>query len=137
MMRSQGRPFESEHLDDHAYIRHLFSSLEADYEVDVAASSSSVSLIRTPLHHAAIAGDASECKRLLEMGASVDARDDKGLTPLGIAVSLGYLDVIEILIDAGADYNQVLVSMNEDEWDDDGDEVDDDDDDEDENASYF
>ncbi len=54
---------------------------------------------------AARRGDAREIRRLLERGASVDARDGSGQTAL-VAASYGnHLDAARVLIEAGADVN--------------------------------
>jgi ankyrin repeat protein len=60
---------------------------------------------RTALHAAAIHCKASLAKRLIELGAAIDPQDTNGNTPLMDAVfySQGKGDVIELLLEAGAD----------------------------------
>jgi ankyrin repeat protein len=57
------------------------------------------------LHEAAAAGDIQQIKSLISAGADVNAKDDKGSTPLHYAVILANKDVIELLIAGGADVN--------------------------------
>lgn len=59
----------------------------------------------TPLHIASWKGYADVVELLLVAGASVNAKDRKGLTPLHLATSYGHADVIKVLLDAGADVN--------------------------------
>jgi len=57
-----------------------------------------------PLHVAALAGHASVCERLLDLGASVNAVW-AGSTPLHLAVSEGHSSVVAQLIARGANLN--------------------------------
>ncbi|XP_033843508.1 BRCA1-associated RING domain protein 1 isoform X1 [Periophthalmus magnuspinnatus] len=56
----------------------------------------------TPLHIAAIKGDAEAVKELLEQGADPNLKDNAGWTPLHEACNLGHLTVVEILVSRGA-----------------------------------
>ncbi|RDD38691.1 Transient receptor potential cation channel subfamily A member 1 [Trichoplax sp. H2] len=60
----------------------------------------------TPLHAAAISGEDSICKILLERKPTVDMRDNHDRTPLFYAASLNHLSIIETLIDAGANIDE-------------------------------
>jgi len=57
----------------------------------------------TPLHEAAVKGDAAAVAALLDAGADPDARTEKGATPLHIATLKGHAAAIAPLLDAGAD----------------------------------
>ncbi|XP_061775664.1 ankyrin repeat domain-containing protein 12 isoform X1 [Nerophis ophidion] len=59
----------------------------------------------TPLHMAAIRGDAKQVKELITLGADVNVKDFAGWTPLHEACNLGYYDVAKVLIAAGAEVN--------------------------------
>ncbi|KFY11673.1 hypothetical protein V491_07106 [Pseudogymnoascus sp. VKM F-3775] len=52
----------------------------------------------TPLHAASVEGDAAVVRFLLENGARADAEDGRGETPLTIAISLGYVAVVDLLL---------------------------------------
>ncbi|XP_066542800.1 BRCA1-associated RING domain protein 1 isoform X2 [Hoplias malabaricus] len=56
----------------------------------------------TPLHLAAIKGDAEATKELLAQGADPNLKDHAGWTPLHEACNLGHLDVVEVLLQQGA-----------------------------------
>ncbi|CAH0394195.1 unnamed protein product [Bemisia tabaci] len=60
----------------------------------------------TALHNAVMTGQNGEIiKLLLESGANVDARDERGRTPLFNAVLAKRLDNMQTLLEAGADVN--------------------------------
>jgi len=63
----------------------------------------------TPLLHSAV-GNAELTQYLLDNGADVGVKDYKGLTPLFTAVMLGSPASLRLLLDHGADINQVLVT---------------------------
>lgn len=57
----------------------------------------------TPLHLAAMNGDASAMKALLAAGANPNARDNEGATPLHMAAYASRADYVKLLLEAGAD----------------------------------
>jgi truncated hemoglobin YjbI len=57
----------------------------------------------TPLHQAARRGYVSAAEALLDHGATVDARDAKGQTPLRRAVNCRQLPIVRLLVRRGAD----------------------------------
>lgn len=60
-------------------------------------------LFNTLLHIAAARGFVGEAQALIAAGAVIDARNAWGATPLWIASHAGRLDVVRVLLDAGAD----------------------------------
>jgi ankyrin repeat protein len=61
---------------------------------------------RTALHVAIDLGaSASVIKFLLDEGADVNARDDRGISPLQFASAVGNLPIVEMLLDRGAHVN--------------------------------
>merc|ERR1719163_1737775 len=67
-----------------------------------AINESSVSL-----HDAAKRGDLQRLQEFLTDGKDVNAKDFKGVTPLGYAVGHDQLSVVKVLIDAKANINEV------------------------------
>ena len=58
------------------------------------------------IHKAAIEGDIAKVQALIaENPALTDAKDEMGRTPLAYAVSRGHKNVVELMIDKGADVN--------------------------------
>ena len=55
------------------------------------------------IHYAAKQGNAAAIKRLLDLGAAIDARGQYGMTPLLIACQAGHLSVLTVLLERGAD----------------------------------
>jgi ankyrin repeat protein len=60
---------------------------------------------RKALMNAAGRGDPDEVKLLLGKGADVNARDERGWTPLMEAANRGYPEIVKLLLDKGADVN--------------------------------
>ncbi len=61
----------------------------------------------TPLHMAAYNGNTEVVKLLLEHGATLDARDIEGKTPLLHACTGPFVETVKLLIDKGADVNAI------------------------------
>jgi ankyrin repeat protein len=59
--------------------------------------------IAGPLHDAARDGDLQKVRALIDEGAAIDARSDRGETPLILAILKGHADVVGLLIARGAD----------------------------------
>ena len=54
-----------------------------------------------PLHQAAKEGEVNVVKDLLAKGADKDEKNDKGITPLMVAVIANHLDVVQFLMEQG------------------------------------
>jgi ankyrin repeat protein len=76
--------------------------LEAGVEVDEDLAAT---LRLTPLHLAALRGDAEEVERLLNSGADPNVRDVFGRTPLHYAAARNHKAAAELLLSRGADPN--------------------------------
>ncbi len=63
---------------------------------------------RSPLHLAALNGHKGAVVSLCEHGASVGPTDSHGMTPLHKAVTQGFEDVVEELLERGLDPNAAL-----------------------------
>ncbi len=59
----------------------------------------------TALHWAAYKGHVGVVKTLIERGATIDARNSDGRTPLILAAGMGHAKTARILLEAGADRN--------------------------------
>ncbi len=60
------------------------------------------------IHEAATAGDTAQVTNLLSDDPGLrEAADDKGRTPLGVASRAGQLEIVRLLLDAGADIDPV------------------------------
>merc|ERR1712167_339971 len=59
------------------------------------------------LHDAARRGDLQRIQEFLQDGKDVNAKDFKGVTPLGYAVGHDQLSIVKALIDAKANLNEV------------------------------
>ena len=57
---------------------------------------------RERLHRAAADGDLEEVRRLIDAGYELDLFDDISYTPLHYAAKHGYVDVMQVLLSAGA-----------------------------------
>ncbi|KAL5010411.1 hypothetical protein ScPMuIL_012716 [Solemya velum] len=54
---------------------------------------------------AAAVGDLQAVNQLVKEGVDLNKRDKDGMTPLGIAAFWGYADIVQSLLEAGADVN--------------------------------
>ena len=56
----------------------------------------------TPLHKAAVRGDAEEVVRLIKAGEDLEAKNKDNMTPLHGAAAFGGVEVVTVLLEAGA-----------------------------------
>ena len=64
------------------------------------------------LHLAAIKGDIETARCLIEKGAEVDAKTTQGKTPLYIAARMKNYNVLELLIQKGANVNELCPNVS-------------------------
>lgn len=102
----RNRESDDEQVDDENVARTLSESNNDLVSAKVKRTNGNWN--RTPLHGAARNGHAKICQALIEFGAKVDPEDDKGWTPFGMAVYKGHVDCMRVLLDAGADVNQLM-----------------------------
>ncbi|WP_072802806.1 ankyrin repeat domain-containing protein [Rhodococcoides yunnanense] len=62
---------------------------------------------RTALHYAAAENRINDVRQLLADGADVNSRDHQQWTPLIFAAQLGFVDVVTVLLNHGADVNAI------------------------------
>jgi uncharacterized protein len=60
---------------------------------------------KNPLHLAVERRDVSQLKELLSSGEKPDSRTSAKITPLMVAAKRGFDDIVEVLLDAGANPN--------------------------------
>lgn len=63
---------------------------------------------QTPLHLSVLCKLPDAAKTLLEYDADIEAKDNKGRTPLDWATKIWYVEIMRILIEAGANLNDSL-----------------------------
>mmetsp|Transcript_18754 Transcript_18754/g.45273 ORF Transcript_18754/g.45273 Transcript_18754/m.45273 type:complete len:228 (+) Transcript_18754:134-817(+) len=83
---------------NHEILRLLVTEGESLLDVDMQDQDGD-----TPLHYAVKAEDGDSIAVLLDAGAHTDKVNNRVYTPLLLATSLGYVELVKILVDAGAD----------------------------------
>jgi ankyrin repeat protein len=71
--------------------------------IAIAAAMVPATEAASEIHAAAKAGDTGQVRRLLDAGTEIDAKDERGFTPLLWAVYGGHRETVELLIERGAD----------------------------------
>jgi ankyrin repeat protein len=94
----------SQAVDEHAYwgMSHSVHKLI----LDAPRSTSTDGDIDRLLQKATQNGDVDQVKELLQAGANADHESEQGLTPLHWSALNGRADLVEVLIEHGADINQ-------------------------------
>ncbi|GFR48770.1 hypothetical protein Agub_g10591 [Astrephomene gubernaculifera] len=69
----------------------------------VAAAAPEAKKLIANLHDAAKHGDLEAASRFMEEGADVNAPNERGVSPLGVAVGFNRLEIVKLLISKGAD----------------------------------
>ena len=60
----------------------------------------------TALHWSSFKGEYSKCLDLISRGADVNLPDEHGFSPLFVAARLGHLDIVQLLLESGADVHR-------------------------------
>ena len=60
----------------------------------------------TALHWSSFKGEYSKCFDLISRGADVNLPDEHGFSPLFVAARRGHLDIIQLLLESGADVHR-------------------------------
>lgn len=97
---SSGTPLMTAILGNHEAIVRLLLEKGADPNTETAYGSGGHAL------HKAVSGyrlNRSIIKLLITIGATIDAKDGKGETPLLLATKYGHIDVMSLLLEHGAD----------------------------------
>ena len=82
---------------------HIRFLIEQGADIEVRTDSNkSRSGSRTPLHYAAVSGKRENAITLIQAGAVIDAKDSNRMTPLIRVVRKQKIEVVNILLDAGA-----------------------------------
>jgi ankyrin repeat protein len=109
----RGPPFRTHTMEEYSeHVWHLSASeedqsvelkafLEAHQGVDVNLHRNTQ--IRRALHCTALRGHAASTRLLIDAKADMEARDERGVTSLSLASSMGNLDCVEVLIESKAD----------------------------------
>lgn len=94
--------------NEYSLINACFSSLQeaaALLEAEPALLQSRTGLGETALHYLAVENQLSAVTWLVERGASVNVVNEVGTTPLSDAASLGYVEMVQLLLRHGAEIN--------------------------------
>ena len=81
--------------------------LESAFAAGLSPDSGAPAQPQTLLQHAVCDNDLELVKLCLRYGADVERRNCEGETPLGYAASWGSLDVVRLLVEAGAEVNAI------------------------------
>merc|ERR1719390_520444 len=94
------------YLGDEALMRKLSQKL-GGITPEIMKQLTSIQDASVSLHDAARGGDLPKIQEVLKGGKDVNARDFKGVTPLGYAVGHDQLSAVKVLIDAKANLDDV------------------------------
>lgn len=66
--------------------------------------------VRTEIFSAVLSSDGARLRAAIAEGAELNSLDDLGVTPLYYAITRGDIEIVETLLDAGADIEMPTVS---------------------------
>lgn len=96
----------------------IVSATEASSSSSSAASSSYDTGEHDTLHAAVESGDISRVVKLLEVSTDINVKNEQGFTPLHVAAIRGNSEIVECLLERGADVHGLADVESEDYWDD-------------------
>merc|ERR1719379_3202041 len=105
-IKQNGPDVIMKYLGDEALMRKLSQKL-GGITPEIMKQLTAINETSVSLHDAARRGDLQRLQEFLKDGKAVDARDFKGVTPLGYAVGHDQLSIVKFLIDAKANVNEV------------------------------
>lgn len=86
-------------------LRFMNENGNSEWSPSISVSSTKEPLTGEHVHKAIMKQDVSDLKRALDSGVKPDIPDKYGFTPLMQAAQKGYIEMIEVLIEYGADVN--------------------------------
>jgi hypothetical protein len=105
-IKQNGPDVIMKYLGDEALMRKMSQKL-GGITPEIMKQLTAINESSVSLHDAARRGDLQRLQEFLKDGKAVDARDFKGVTPLGYAVGHDQLSIVKVLIDGGANLNEV------------------------------
>jgi len=105
-IKTNGQEVIMKYLSDENLMRKISQKL-GGINPEMMKQLTSIQDSSVSLHDAARRGDLQRLQEFLQDGKSVNAKDFKGVTPLGYAVGHDQLSVVKVLIDAKANINEV------------------------------
>jgi len=105
-IKTNGQEVIMKYLSDENLMRKISQKL-GGINPEMMKQLTSIQDTSVSLHDAARRGDLQRLQEFLQDGKSVNAKDFKGVTPLGYAVGHDQLSVVKVLIDAKANINDV------------------------------
>merc|ERR1719163_393475 len=105
-IKTNGQDVLMKYLGDEGLMRKLSQKL-GGINPEMMKQLTAIHNSSVSLHDAARRGDLQRLQEFMQDGKDVNARDAKGVTPLGYAVGHDQLSIVKVLIDAKANVNDV------------------------------
>jgi len=105
-IKTNGPDVLMKYLGDEALMRKLSQKL-GGITPEIMKQLTAINEASVSVHDAARQGDLQKLQAFLQDGKDVNAKDFKGVTPLGYAVGHDQLSIVKVLIDAKANINDV------------------------------
>jgi len=105
-IKTNGPDVLMKYLGDEALMRKMSQKL-GGITPEIMKQLTAINEASVSVHDAARQGDLQKLQAFLQDGKDVNAKDFKGVTPLGYAVGHDQLSIVKVLIDAKANINDV------------------------------